>query len=224
MKTKVYNQSGKESGAVDLADSVFALPWNADLVHQVVTSQRANQRQVTAHAKGRSEVRGGGRKPWRQKGTGRARHGSIRSPIWKGGGVTHGPTKDKNFKKRVNKKMAKKALAAVLSAKIRDKEVLIVDELRFKESKTKEASAIVRNLSKIAGFAGLVSKSAILALSEHDANLIRSFRNLPNINTEEARNITALDLLNHKYVIMPQAAIGVLKKRLEVNSKVGDRN
>ncbi|MFY9462331.1 MAG: 50S ribosomal protein L4 [Candidatus Sungiibacteriota bacterium] len=224
MEIQVYNQRGEKTATAELPDKVFALPWNADLVHQVATSQEANKRQNVAHAKGRSEVRGGGRKPWRQKGTGRARHGSIRSPLWKGGGVTHGPLKEKNYKKKINKKMASAALATVLSAKIRDKELLILDGIAVQAPKTKEAASIVKNLSKIAGFTELVSKSAMLALPELDGNLMRAFRNLPNLNTEEARNITALDLLSHKYVIMPRAAIEILKRRLEVNSKVRNKH
>ena len=214
MNVKIYNQTGKETATAELPDKVFVLPWNADLVHQVATSQEANRRQNTAHAKGRSEVRGGGRKPWRQKGTGRARHGSIRSPLWKGGGVTHGPLKEKNYKRKINKKMAVKALAVVLSAKISDKEILILDGLNLQAPKTKEALAIIKNLSKIAGFAGLISKSVMLALPELDGNLMRAFRNLPNLNTEEARNITALDLLMHKFVILPKGSLEILKKRL----------
>ncbi|MBI5787099.1 MAG: 50S ribosomal protein L4, partial [Candidatus Niyogibacteria bacterium] len=148
------------------------------------------------------------------KGTGRARHGSIRSPLWKGGGVTHGPLKEKVYKKKINKKMAVKALATVLSAKIKDKELLILDGLNVQAPKTKEAASIVKNLSKIAGFAELISKSAMLALPELDGNLTRAFRNLPNLNTEEARNITALDLLMHKFVILPKGSLEILKKRL----------
>lgn len=214
MNVKIYNQSGKEVATAELPDKIFALRWNADLVHQVATSQEANRRQNTAHAKGRSEVRGGGRKPWRQKGTGRARHGSIRSPLWKGGGVTHGPLKEKVFKKKINKKMASAALATVLSAKIRDKELLILEGLNLQEAKTKEAASIMKNLSNIAGFEVLVSKSSMLALPAHDGNIIRAFRNLPNIDTEEARNITVLDLLTHKFVIFPKGALEILKKRL----------
>lgn len=214
MKAAVYNQKGEKAGTTDLSDSVFGMPWNADLVHQIVTSQEANRRQVTAHAKGRSEVRGGGRKPWRQKGTGRARHGSIRSPLWKGGGVTHGPTKERNFKKKVNKKMAAKALAMVLSAKARDKEILLVDNIVLDRPKTKEAALVLKNLSKIPGYSFIVSNSAMMALVHNDRDIMRAFRNLPNIDLEEARNVTALDVMNHKYLILLKGAVEIFEKRL----------
>ena len=215
MNVKVYNQSGKEAGTMELP-KVFELPWNSDLVHQVVTGEMANQRQSVAHAKGRSEVRGGGRKPWRQKGTGRARHGSIRSPIWKGGGVTHGPTKERVFAKKINKKMARKALATVLSAKIRDGEVLVLDELKLAQPKTKEAAMVFQNLSKIKTFSDLMGKSkrALVLLPDASQEARRALRNLPFIELEEARNVTAHEALNRKYVVLPRASVDVLAKRL----------
>lgn len=214
MNVKVYNQTGKEVATGELPDAVFGLPWNADLVHQVITSQMANQRQVTAHTKGRSEVRGGGRKPWRQKGTGRARHGSIRSPLWKGGGVTHGPTKEKIFKKKINKKMASRALATALSAKARDKEILVTDDIALERPKTKDAVVILKNLSAISGFAGVRSKSALVLSARHDPALLRAFRNVQSVTIEEARNVTALDVMNHIYIILPKSAVEVLAGRL----------
>ncbi|MEK7465072.1 MAG: 50S ribosomal protein L4, partial [Patescibacteria group bacterium] len=215
MNVKVYNQSGKETGEMALP-AALATPWNADLVHQVVTGEMANQRQSVAHAKGRSEVRGGGRKPWRQKGTGRARHGSIRSPIWKGGGVTHGPTKERVFAKKINTKMARKALATVLSAKIRDGEVLVLDELKLAQPKTKEAAMVFQNLSKIKTFSDLMGKSkrALVLLPDASQEARRALRNLPFIELEEARNVTAHEALNRKYVVLPRASVDVLAKRL----------
>ena len=124
METKIYNQKGKEAGKITLPEEVFGLPWNADLVHQVVTSMLGNARTPVAHTKIRGEVRGGGKKPWKQKGTGRARHGSTRSPIWVGGGVTHGPRNDKIYARKINRKMKAKALYTILSKKAKDGEIL----------------------------------------------------------------------------------------------------
>ncbi len=146
MKISTYTQNGKESGKAELPSEIFDVKMNSDLVHQVVLAQMSNQRQVIAHTKDKSEVRGGGRKPWKQKGTGRARHGSIRSPIWKGGGVTFGPTKDRNFKKKINKKMRRKALFMVLSSKVQDKEMIVLDKLKIEKPKTKEIAMVIENL------------------------------------------------------------------------------
>src|SRR3989344_788916 len=145
MEVKVYNQEGKESSEIELGEAIFGLPWNADLVHQAVRVAFANQRPVLASTKDRSEVRGGGRKPWRQKGTGRARHGSTRSPLWKGGGVTFGPTNERNFKLKINKKMARKAFLTALSAKAKDNEILLFDDLKVTSSKTKEMAKVMAN-------------------------------------------------------------------------------
>lgn len=215
MNVKVYNQSGKEVGEMELP-KVFALPWNADLVYQVVTSQMANRRQTLAKVKDRGEVSGGGRKPWRQKGTGRARHGSIRSPLWKGGGVTHGPTAERNFSKKINTRMAAKALATVLSAKTRDHELLVAETLDVTQPKTKEAAKIFQSFSKIKGFSSITAKEnrALLLLPNKGEMVRRSFRNLPFVAIDEARNITALELMNHKYVVAPKESMEVLIKRL----------
>lgn len=215
MNVKVYNQSGKETGEMELP-KVFELPWNADLVHQVVTSQQANRRTPIAHTKGRSEVRGGGRKPWRQKGTGRARHGSIRSPIWKGGGVTHGPTKEKKFKKKINRKMAQKALATVLAAKARDRELVVLEDLALARAKTREAAQLLSNLARIKAFAGILGPRprSLILLPGASPELRRAFRNLPAVRLLEARNLTALDALSRKYLIAPRQSIEELSRRL----------
>ena len=136
MKTDLYNQAGEIINQVELPDQVFGLKINSDLLYQAVMAQLGNSRQVLAHTKGRSEVRGGGKKPWRQKGTGRARHGSIRSPIWKGGGVTFGPTKERNFSKTINKKMKRKALFMALSSKVTDQQLMVFDHLSIEKPKT----------------------------------------------------------------------------------------
>ncbi|MBI2122155.1 MAG: 50S ribosomal protein L4 [Candidatus Sungbacteria bacterium] len=212
MKIKVYNQEGKEAGTADLPDGVFGLKWNADLVHQVVTGQAANLRRGTAHAKGRSEVRGGGRKPWRQKGTGRARHGSIRSPIWIGGGVTHGPLKEKSYHKKINKKMAKKALFTALSAKARDNEIVILEDLKFSEAKTRYAAEIFRNLSQVDALKDIVKAKTLLAFPEKSHDLKRAFRNLPRVGMDEARNLNAHEVLQYRYILMSKAVLGIFKQ------------
>lgn len=211
MKITSYNQSGEEAGTVELPEAVFGLKWNADLVHQVVTSQAANRRPRIAHAKDRGEVRGGGKKPWRQKGTGRARHGSIRSPIWKGGGVTHGPRKEKNFKKKINRAMARKALYTVLSAKARDHEIAVIETLEFHEPKTKHASTLFLQLTKHEGLKKMVHGHGVLvALSGKNHIVRRSMRNLPYVGIEEARNLNAYDVMRYKYVLFPKSAIASL--------------
>lgn len=211
MKVKIYNQEGKEVGTAELSDGVFGLKWNADLVHQVVTGQAANLRRGTAHAKGRSEVRGGGRKPWRQKGTGRARHGSIRSPIWIGGGVTHGPLKEKNYHKKINKKMAKKALFTALSAKARDNEIIVLDDLKLSEAKTKYAAEIFKNLSQVDALQDIVKAKTLLALPEKSNDLKRVFRNLPRVGMDEARNLNAYKVLQYRYILISKEVLESVK-------------
>src|SRR5882762_3877572 len=137
MEAKFYNQKGAEAGTIELPEKVFAAKWRSDLVHQVVESMRSNKRAGTADTKDRGEVRGGGRKPWKQKGTGRARHGSTRSPIWVGGGVTHGPLAEKNYKRKISKKMRAQALFSVLSKKLKDGEIIFIDTLATSAIKTK---------------------------------------------------------------------------------------
>src|SRR5688572_19763687 len=146
ISAKIYSQKGAEAGSIDLPAKVFAVKWRSDLVHQVVEGMRSNKRAGTADTKGRGEVRGGGRKPWKQKGTGRARHGSSRSPIWVGGGVTHGPLAEKNYKRKISKKMRAQALFSVLSKKMKDGEVIFVDTLDMAAPKTKAALEVMKSL------------------------------------------------------------------------------
>lgn len=212
MKVKSYNQLGKETGTVELPDSVFGLKWNADLVHQVVTSYTANTRRGTAHAKGVSEVRGGGRKPWRQKGTGRARHGSIRSPLWKGGGVTHGPKKERVFTKKIPRKMAKIAFYTVLSAKARDNEIIVLEDFKFAEPKTKLAAGVFDNLSGVESFRNLKKGSGVLvALPGKDDTTRRAIQNLPYVGVDEARNLNAYKVLQYKYLMFIQDGLEIFK-------------
>ena len=205
MKTAVYNEKGEEVGTVLLPKEIFEVKMNSDLAHQVVVSQMANRRRVIAHTKGRGQVRGGGKKPWRQKGTGRARHGSIRSPLWRGGGVTFGPTKERVFKKEIPKKMRKKALLMVLSAKAKENLILVLDNLKIEKPNTKRVVAILKELP-------LKGKSCLLALPAYDKNIILSARNIPKTETIEARNLNALDLLSFKYLLMPKDTIKTIKE------------
>ena len=218
MKVNSYNQTGAEAGVIDLPDAVFALPWNADLVHQVVIGMQANARTNVAHTKGRGEVRGGGKKPWKQKGTGRARHGSIRSPLWRGGGVTFGPTNEKSYAQKINQKMRVKALFTALSQKLRDGEILFLDTLSFPAPKTADAKRTVTALAGIEGFERLATKTrntALLALASRDEAVEKSFRNFGNISTVEARNLNPVEVLKYKYVIFtePSEACNILVQR-----------
>ena len=220
MEAKIYNIKGKETGEVKLPENIFGLPWNADLIHQVVTSMQSNARQPIAHAKDRGEVRGGGKKPWRQKGTGRARHGSTRSPLWVGGGVTHGPRKDKNYERKVNKKMKTKALFILLSKKYKDGEVIFLDSISFSAPKTADAKNAIVAISKIKGFERLSTKkvnAGLLALSEKNIFTEKSFRNIGAIKVEETRNVNPLDVLNSKFVIFenPEKALEIFTNKLK---------
>lgn len=209
----VYNQQGKEVGNTELSERVFGLKWSPALVKQAVDAESANARVPVAHVKGRGEVSGGGKKPWRQKGTGRARHGSIRSPIWVGGGVTHGPTKDKIFSKKINKTMRRKALLVALSQKVRDNEVIILDTLSFANPKTKEAVAAFKALGGIAEFTkiGMKGGKAVVMLPTHDTAAVRAMRNLPYVFSQEARNADVQTVLTHKYIVIPKESLEVLE-------------
>ena len=220
METKIYDQKGKEAGKISLPEDIFALPMNEDLLHQVVVSMASNMRSPIAHTKDRSEVRGGGKKPWRQKGTGRARHGSSRSPIWRSGGVTFGPTSDKNYTKKINRKMRAKALYVVLAQKFRDGEILFVDNISLKEAKTKDAKTVLENLSKIKGFEMIVDKkknSSYLAMAERNQDSERAFANMGNIFVNEVRNLNPLEVLKYKYLVItqPKESLEVLESRMK---------
>lgn len=196
MKADVYNANGEIIGQTELSELIFDLDINHDLIHQVAVSMAANQRKPWAHSKDRSERRGGGKKPWRQKGTGRSRHGSRRSPIWRKGGVTFGPRKERDYTQKINKKMRKKAILMMFSSKVKDKELKIIDQLDI--NKTKQAGQILKNLN--------INKSALVAQEN------KAFRNIPKTKTIAAQNLNVLDLLNHKYLLLPKEAIKVIEK------------
>lgn len=219
MDTPVYTIEGNKKDTVTLPSTVFAVPFNADLVHDVVVALQANARAGTAHTKDRSEVAGTGKKPWRQKGTGRARHGSRRSPIWTGGGVTFGPRNEKDFSKKLNKKVRAKALATVLSRKYTDGELILVDALPFTEPKTATAKAALSALASAAEQAALATKrsnAALIILPERNEAVEKSFRNFGNIAVVQAKDVNPLDLLTFKYVIMsdPAVTLATLESRV----------
>jgi large subunit ribosomal protein L4 len=209
MEATIYSQTGKSAGKISLPESVFGVPWNADLVHEIVRLMNSNSRNNIAHTKTRGEVNGGGKKPWKQKGTGRARHGSTRSPIWVGGGIAHGPRNDKNYDRKINKKAKTKALFSILSKKFKEGEILFIDEMNIATPKTKEAKSILLSLSKIKGYEKLVTKksnTAIVALNKKVVSIEKSFNNMGNISVEEFRNVNPVSLLNHKYLIVTNPA------------------
>lgn len=220
MKTDVYTIKGEKSGSTELPKEIFGLPWNSDLVHQVVTSFQSNQRTPVAHVKDRSARSGGGIKPWQQKGTGRARHGSIRSPLWVGGGVTHGPTSEKSYEKKVNKKMRSKALFTVLSKKYADGQVLFLDSMQLAEGKTKEAEGMISAFAKIKGFERFANKKgnvALFASAETSETTKRGLKNLKSVSLSQIENLNALDALNHAYVVIinPEKSIEFLKSKTQ---------
>ncbi len=219
ISAKVFNQKGKEAGSVDLPAKVFAAKWRSDLVHQVVEGMRSNKRAGTADTKGRGEVRGGGKKPWKQKGTGRARHGSTRSPIWVGGGVTHGPLAEKNYKRKISKKMRAQALFSVLSKKLKDEEIIFVDSLAMADIKTADGVVAVNNLVKAGGFKIMAKKQKnakiLTALFARDAKTEKSLRNISTLDLVFLKNLNPLDVLNHRYLVIenPVESVKFLEAR-----------
>jgi len=210
LELPVFNQEGKEVEKIKLPASIFGLKLNPDLVKQAFEAQMSQARIPYAHSKDRSEVRGGGKKPWRQKGTGRARHGSSRSPIWRGGGATFGPRKDKIFARNINKKMRRAALLMVLSGKARDNEIVVLDDLKLEAPKTKMMANLVKSLKvKVKND---IDKGALIVMGAKDENIIRATKNIPKFMTIGAQNLNVVDLLNHRYILMPKQAIEIIEK------------
>lgn len=196
----VYNLKKEKTGEIDLPEGIFSVKWNPDLVRQALVAQMANRRKPLAHAKDRSEVRGGGRKPWRQKGTGRARHGSTRSPLWAGGGVTFGPSNEKKFAKKINKKMKRLALLSLLSKKMADGEITVIDVFKLENHKTKA----------LAGAIGLFHpgySSVLLVPAEKEKNIFLACRNIPKVKALNAGNLNVYDVLASQYIIMDREAV-----------------
>ncbi len=223
LEATIWDTKGAKAGSITLPAELFGVLWNSDLVHQVVVGMQANARPVTAHTKFRGEVSGGGKKPWKQKGTGRARHGSNRSPIWKGGGVTHGPRAEKIYSVKINRKMRAAALAVVLSRKLRDGQVIFVDSFGFTEPKTKDAKAMLVAIAKGAGVSELATKrknAAVVAFAKKDSMSEKSFRNIGSLTLEEVRNLNPVDLVTKKYLVIenPTEALAVLSARFAKKS------
>ncbi len=198
----VYNMEGKEVGTIELNDAVFGVEINEHLVHMAVVQQLANNRQGTQKAKTRSEVSGGGRKPWRQKGTGHARQGSTRAPQWTGGGVVFAPVpRDYSFK--MNKKEKRAALKSALTSKVLDSKLIVVDELKFDEIKTKNFAAVMSNLN--------VNKGLVV-LAENDANVVKSAKNIPTVDTTLVNTINVYDVMKANTVVLTKDAVAKIEE------------
>ena len=201
-KVSVYNMEGKEVGTMDLNDSIFAVEINEHLVHMAVVQQLANNRQGTQKAKTRSEVSGGGRKPWRQKGTGHARQGSTRSPQWTGGGVVFAPTpRDYSFK--LNKKEKRAALKSALTSVVNENKFIVVDELKLNEIKTKDFAKVLTNLNV---------EKALVVLDTNDKNVVMSAKNIPTVKTALTNTINVYDILKYNTVVVTKAAVDQIQE------------
>ena len=201
-KVSVLNMEGSEVGTIELSDAVFGVEINEHLVHMAVVAQLANKRQGTQKAKTRSEVSGGGRKPWRQKGTGHARQGSTRAPQWTGGGVVFAPT-PRDYTIRLNKKEKRLALKSVLTNCVNENKFIVLDELKFDEIKTKKMQAVLDALN--------VSK-ALIVLNENDANVVKSARNIANVQTALTNTINVYDILKYNTVVVTKDAVKTIEE------------
>jgi len=204
-KVALYNQTGSQVGEIELADSVFGIEPNNAALYDAIVMQQASQRQGTHDVKNRSEVRGGGRKPWRQKGTGRARQGSIRSPQWKGGGVVFGPTPRK-YGYKLNRKVRRLALKSALSTKVQNNELLVLEALNIAAPKTKEMTAVLSSFK--------ADRKVLIVTSEYDQNVALSSRNIPGAKIVDAAGINVLDLVAHDKVIVTKEAIAKVEEVL----------
>lgn len=211
MKTPLYKLDGTLDAPITVDEALFGLPWNSALVHQVVTVAQKNARVIHANTKTRGEVRGGGKKPWAQKHTGRARHGSIRSPIWVGGGVAFGPRTDRSYKRRVNKQMRTKALFTVLSKKLKDGEVFFTVDATLEGAKTKQAAELFRNFFATAVKDFRSEKVLFIGVTSPEYQVLkRASRNIPFMRVTNVASISPLLLLGHKYIMLPKSSIKAL--------------
>ena len=201
-KVAVYNMEGVKTGSMEVSDSIFCAPVNKSVLHTVVTNYLANQRQGTQSTKTRTEVRGGGIKPWRQKGTGRARQGSIRAPQWTGGGVALGP-KPRSYRFTVNKKLRRLAFKSALSTKVAANEIIVIDELKLDTFKTKEMAAILKAFEV---------DNALVVTADKDVNVVRSAANIPGIKTSMATNLNVYDVLKYNKFIVTKDAVSKIEE------------
>lgn len=205
MKTDLYDNKAQVIGTVELPERLFGIGWNADLVHQALRTQTANKRANIAHAKDRGEKRGGGRKPWRQKGLGRARHGSIRSPIWRGGGVTHGPLNTKDYTLKINKKMRQKAIFSVLSRRLKDGELKVVNSLAMEEGKTKAFTDIIKSFAD--------QKSSVLVIpAQENKAIYQASRNVYKAKGLSPKSLNVYDALRYKNILVEEAAVSQINE------------
>ena len=202
-KVALYNVEGSQVGDVALSDSVFATEINETLMYEAVNMFLASQRRGTASSKERGEARGGGRKPWRQKGTGRARHGTIRSPLWVGGGVTFGP-KPRDYSYKMPKKAKRKAIKSALSAKVKNGEIVVLEDLTMSAPKTKKIIELLENLK--------INNKAMIVTGKSDLNVYRSTRNIPGVSSALANNLNVYEILNHDYLVLTQDAVSVIEE------------
>lgn len=205
MKVQVFDNSGKQVKEISAPSEIFDTPPKEHLIYESVVNYRANQRQGTAATKTRGMVRGGGRKPWRQKGTGRARSGSTRSPLWRSGGTTFGP-QPRDYSFRMPKKAKRLALKSVLAAKLADKQLIILDLPEFSEPKTKEGAKLIKNLNLV---------SALFVDMHSNTNLILSLRNIPKVKVVDYNHLTVYDMLDHKGLVFSQRAFDSLMEKLK---------
>jgi large subunit ribosomal protein L4 len=208
MIVDVYNQENKKVGTTELPDALFQVPWNPSVVHQVVVGYAANKRRPVAHTKNRGEVRGGGKKPWRQKGTGRARHGSSRSPLWAGGGVTFGPRNEKEYGQKINKKMKTRALATLLSQKLRQGEIRVIDRFAMPERKTKHVSRFLE------AFFGKAGKSALL-VEKKETGMRLAARNIPFVRVATSAGLNAYLCAQSAHIFFETQALPELTARFK---------
>ena len=197
-----YNMEGAQVGTIELSDSIFAVPVNEHLVHQAVVAQLANKRQGTQKAKTRSEVRGGGRKPWRQKGTGHARQGSIRAPQWTGGGVVFAPV-PRDYEVKMNKKERRAALKSALTSKVQDNKLVVVDSLALAEAKTKEMQKVLTNLK---------ADKALVVTADDDQKVVLSARNIADVQTATVNTINVYDVMKHNTVVVTKDAVASIEE------------